>query len=213
MTLTYSLLDSPSLSGRGRHVGVATSYLASLSAGDKLHVAVRPSHVAFHLPRDAENVPVICIAAGAGLAPFRGFVQERAAMIGAGRRLAPALLFVGCRRPDQDLLYRDEFDRWEKLGAVEVRPAFSRAPDLSEGCKYVQDRLYHDRDDVYRLWDRGAKVFIGGSRDVGKAVEDACIRLTVESREKAGEPPVDEAAARRWWEGIRNERYATDVFD
>jgi cytochrome P450/NADPH-cytochrome P450 reductase len=69
VTLTYAVVDQPALSGQGRYVGVASNYLSKLSVGDKLHVSVRSSHQAFHLPKDA-NVPVILIAAGTGtLAP------------------------------------------------------------------------------------------------------------------------------------------------
>ena len=57
-------------------------------------------------------------------------------MIGAGRSVAPALLFFGCRSPDSDDLYADEFARWEQLGAVEVRRAYSRDAEKSSGCKY-----------------------------------------------------------------------------
>lgn len=213
LTLTYSLLDEPSLSGRGRHVGVATHFLSSLSPGEKLHVSVRPSVAAFHLPSDAENTPIICIAAGTGLAPFRGFMQERAAMLAAGRNLAPAMFFFGCRNPDIDDLYADEFERWEKMGAVSVRRAYSRATDKSQGCKYVQDRVYHDRADVFKLWDQGAKVFICGSREVGKAVEAVCVRLVVEWSENHMECASTEEKAREWFEKHRNERFATDVFD
>ncbi|KAH6996594.1 cytochrome P450 [Ilyonectria sp. MPI-CAGE-AT-0026] len=212
LTLTYSLLDAPSLSGQGRHVGVATSFLSELSAGEKLHVSVRPSSAAFHLPRDAENTPIICIATGSGLAPFRGFVQERAAMLAAGRDLAPALIFFGCRDPDVDDLYALEFARWEKMGAVEVRRAYSRATDKSEGCKYVQDRLFHDRKDVFPLWNRGAKAYICGSRDVGRAIEDVCIRLAVEWSKDTGKDTTEDEA-REWFEKHRHERFATDVFD
>jgi cytochrome P450/NADPH-cytochrome P450 reductase len=66
VTLTYSVVDQPALSGQGRFVGVATNYLSSLKEGDKLHVAVKQSHQAFHLPKDAKNVPVIMMAAGTG---------------------------------------------------------------------------------------------------------------------------------------------------
>ncbi|KAI8656633.1 hypothetical protein LRP88_11942 [Fusarium phalaenopsidis] len=213
LTLTYSLLDAPSLSGQGRHVGVATHFLSSLSPGEKLHVSVRPSVAAFHLPSDAENTPLICIAAGTGLAPFRGFMQERAAMLAAGRNLAPAMLFFGCRNPDIDDLYADEFDRWEKMGAVSVRRAYSRATDKSEGCKYVQDRLYHDRADVFKLWNQGAKVYICGSREVGKAVEGVCVRLVMEWSEEHMKCASTEEKAREWFDKHRNERFATDVFD
>jgi cytochrome P450 / NADPH-cytochrome P450 reductase len=212
VTLTYSILDQPSLSGHGRHVGVASNYLASLAPGDKLHVAVRRSHVAFHLPSDVENVPVVCIAAGTGLAPFRGFVQERAAMLGSGRSLAPALLFFGLREEKKDDLYREEFDRWEAMGAVEVRRAYSHYPDASGGCKHVQDRLWQDREDVVKLWKRGAKVFVCGSREVGAAVRETALRIMVEKDECKGET-MSEEAAKNWFESIKNERYATDVFD
>ncbi|KAL7810380.1 cytochrome P450 [Trichoderma gracile] len=211
LTLTYSLLEQPALSGQGSHFGVATHFLASLSPGDKLHVAVRQSK-AFHLPSDAENTPLIFIGTGSGVAPFRGFVQERAAMIAAGRKIAPALLFYGCRSPDVDDLYAEEFERWEKLGAVEMRRAYSRAPEKSLGCRYVQHRMSHDREDLYRLWDQGAKVLVCGSRDVGKAVEAVCVQL-VQERVSAKGSEVTEEKARAWWDKQRNERYLTDVFD
>ncbi|OLN95714.1 Bifunctional P-450:NADPH-P450 reductase 2 [Colletotrichum chlorophyti] len=216
-TLTYSILDEPSLSGQGRHVGVATSYLAALKKGDKLHVAVRPSHAAFHLPQNPETTPIILVAAGSGIAPFRGFIQERAAMLGAGRTLAPALLFFGCRRPGADDLYREDLDRWEGMGAVAVRRAYSRAMEKSEGCKYVQHRLYHDKKEVSELWAKGAKLYVCGTRNVGKAVEDGCVRVILESaKEEGGQAELrdlDYEGAKKWFEGIRNERYATDVFD
>jgi cytochrome P450/NADPH-cytochrome P450 reductase len=214
LTLTYSLLDAPSLSGQGRHVGVATNFLSQLTVGDKLHVSVRASSAAFHLPSDPEKTPIICVAAGTGLAPFRGFIQERAAMLAAGRTLAPALFFFGCRDPEIDDLYAEEFARWQQMGAVDMRRAYSRATEKSEGCKYVQDRIYHDRADVFDLWDNGAKVFICGSREIGKAVEDVCVRLAMErSEEKQEGMGATEEKARAWFEKSRNERFATDVFD
>jgi cytochrome P450/NADPH-cytochrome P450 reductase len=66
VTLTYAVVDQPALSGQGRFVGVASNYLSNLAKGDKLHVSVRSSHQAFHLPKDSKNVPVIMIAAGTG---------------------------------------------------------------------------------------------------------------------------------------------------
>lgn len=147
-----------------------------------------------------------------GLAPFRGFIQERAAQIAAGRTLAPALLFYGCRDPSNDLLYSDLLSRWEKLGAVSLRYAFSRAPSSSEGCKYVQDRLYHDSKEVVELFDAGAKLFVCGSREVGKGVEEACLKIARQERVRKTGGEVDEGRLREWFEGLRNERFATDVF-
>lgn len=215
VTLTYSIVDKPALSGQGRFVGVASSYLSNLAPGDKLHVAVRTSHQAFHLPKDSKNVPVIMIAAGTGLAPFRGFIQERAAQIGAGRPLAPALLFYGCHSQDTDALYSSSLERWEKLGAVSVHYAFSRTPEKSEDCKYVQDRLYHDRKTVVELFEAGAKLFVCGSREVGEGVQETIINMAKERNAEVQGKDISEASderAREWFESLRNERFATDVF-
>lgn len=213
VTLTFSVLDSPSKSGSGRYVGVASSYLASLAAGDKLHIATRPSHAAFHLPQDVENTPIICVAAGTGLAPFRGFIQERAAMVAAGRKLAPALLFIGCREPGKDDLYADELAAWEKSGAVTVRRAYSRKPEASDGNKYVQDALRAAGVEVTKLWKDGAKLFICGSRAVGEGVKDAIVELVKKDVKTTQDKDVTDEEAAKWWEGLRNTRYATDVFD
>jgi cytochrome P450/NADPH-cytochrome P450 reductase len=213
VTLTYSVVDQPALSGQGRYVGVATNYLANLVPGDRLHVSVRSSHQAFHLPKDSQNVPVIMMAAGTGLAPFRGFIQERAAQAAAGRKLAPAILFYGCRAPSTDLIYGDLLKRWEEMGAVSLRLAFSRQPEDSQGCKYVQDRVYHDRAEVVKLFGAGAKLFVCGSRGVGDGVQETLIKIAKETlKEKEGRE-ADDAKAREWFEGLRNERFATDVFD
>lgn len=109
-------------------------------------------------------------------------------------------------------MYADEFARWEQFGAVDVRRAYSRASDKSEGAKYVQDRLWHDREEVWKLWDQGAKVYVCGSRDVGKEVEEVCAKIAREvSIEKGNEITMEEAE--KWWEKNKNERFATDVFD
>ena len=239
--LAYSVLAGPALADpRRNHAGVASSYLASLIPGDKVRVAVRRAHAAFRLPSFAdgdidekpqedqeqpERTPIIMVAAGAGLAPFRGFVQERAARIAAGQQLAPAMLFFGCRSPHADNLYRDELDRWEAMGAVTVRRAFSRVDRTDEaavadacGCKHVQDRLWHDRDELMKLWDQGAKMYVCGSRAIGESVKMVVLRIAVEKqrlrveRGESDEEP-DEEAAVRWFDSLRNKRYAVDLFD
>lgn len=194
-------------------MGVATNYLAHLAPGDKLHVNVRRSHQAFHLPKDSKNVPVIMIAAGTGLAPFRGFIQERAAQLAAGRKLAPAILFYGCRSPSTDLIYGDLLKRWEEMGAVSLRFAYSRKSEDSQGCKYVQDRLYHDRKDVVEQFNAGAKLFVCGSRGVGDGVQETLIKIAKETLKEREGREADDAKAREWFDGLRNERFATDVFD
>ncbi|KAF5575058.1 bifunctional P-450:NADPH-P450 reductase [Fusarium pseudocircinatum] len=165
-TLTYSVLETPSLSGQGLYKGVASSFLASLKPDDRLQVCIRRSNIAFHLPLAPDTTPIICIAAGAGLAPFRGFIQQRSIQMKADRILAPALLILGCHSRDDDL-YREEFDAWEVEGAVVVKRAYSRDTKQTAGCKYVQDRVAEQEEYVRKLWKQGGKsTYV----EVGKSV-------------------------------------------
>lgn len=214
-SLTYSVIDAPSWSGvsGGRFQGVAGTYLRSLQPGDQAQVAVRSTNPHFRPPPDPEATPVVMVCAGSGLAPFRGFVQERAVLMReGGRTLAPALLFVGCRDPTTDRLYAEELDAWRALGAVDVRYAFSRAPDASEGCAYVQDRLLRDGADVTAMWDAGARFYICGSRAVARGVGEAASRLIAERARERGEDVSDEAVA-EFKRRMRNERFVSDIFD
>ncbi|KAI5248664.1 cytochrome P450 [Aureobasidium subglaciale] len=211
VTLTFAVLHQSHMSGMGEYVGVASNYLSQLAAGDKLHVAVRPSSQAFHLPVDYENTPVIMLCAGTGLAPFRGFVQERAAQVEAGRKLAPALLVVGCRSPDEDELYREDFDKWEAAGAVKILRAYSRKPEASGGSKYAQDALWEHRKEALELWDAGSRVYVCGSRGLERSVQQVCQKIYMERAKELGKDKTDQEAE-QWFEGIRNVRFATDVF-
>ena len=211
VTLTYGVLDQEAPITGKRYLGTASNYLSELRKGDRVYVSVRPSHQSFHPPLDVPNVPVLMVCAGSGLAPFRGFVQERAEQMKAGRKLAPALLFVGCRSATKDRLYADLFKEWTDAGAIDVRYAFSKEPDNSNGCKYVQDRLWKDREDAQELWDKGARIFVCGNREVGDAVKEAVIKSYSEKMARKGLKKTAEDAE-EWFKGIKNERFASDVF-
>jgi len=217
-TLTYSVVEGAAMSspsGR-RHIGVATAYLSSLEPGNILQVSVRPSAQAFHLPLNVSTAPIVMVCAGSGLAPFRGFVQERATQLAAGRKLARALLFVGCRYRDRDRLYAEELDAWQSAGAVDVFYAFSKQPELSRGCAHVQDRMRTEADALRKVWEDGAKMFVCGSAKVGEAVAQVCKEAYRERILQVGEHSTEaevEAKVEAWFAALRNERFATDVFD
>lgn len=112
--------------------GVATNYLLALKqkqAGDEnpepfgktyeitgprnkydgIHVPVHIRHSNFKLPSDPSK-PVIMIGPGTGVAPFRGFLQERAKQARDGATVGRTLLFFGCRKPEEDFLYQSEWE-------------------------------------------------------------------------------------------------------
>lgn len=205
-TLTVSVVDSPALSGQGRYLGVASNYLAAAQPGARVSVAVRPSNVAFHPPEDPET-PLVMICAGSGLAPFRGFLQERAIQAASGRPVGRALLFFGCNHPDVDLLYEDELKSWEQAGVVEVRGAYSAAPEGD--VKFVQHRLWQDRADVVAMFQQGARIFVcGDARTVMTGVRDTAIRVYREGTRCSAEE------ADRWEAEFEqnHSRFYADVF-
>jgi NADPH-ferrihemoprotein reductase len=85
------------------------------------------------------------IGPGTGVAPFRGFLQRRAAARAAagaaGGAFGDAWLFFGCRGAEEDFLYRHELEGWAADGTLtRLVTAFSRPP--GGGAKvYVQQRL------------------------------------------------------------------------
>ncbi|KAL9111866.1 MAG: hypothetical protein Q9227_003716 [Pyrenula ochraceoflavens] len=212
-TLTYNVLDTAHLSGDGRFLGAGSNYLASLRPGDTLHVAVKESHSAFHLPLDIEKTPIIMVAAGTGIAPFRGFIQERACQMRAGRKnLAPAVLYFGTQTPEQ-VPHREELRDWEEAGAVATRLACSRAEKESKGAKYVQERLEVEKEELKELFRKGgAKVYICGSGRVAEGVRELCVRLRMERLKEEGRACGKEEAE-EWYKEMRNERFMSDVFD
>lgn len=211
-SLTWAVLDTPSTAADGkRFLGVASNYLSQVEAGDLVHVTVKPSHGHFHPPADIESTPVIMLCAGTGLAPFRGFVQERAMQKAAGRTLAPAHLFIGCAYPDKDRLFASELDKWVADGVVNVAYAHSKAKDTSKDCAHVQDRLWLERDEMKRLFEQGAKIYICGSANVGEGIAATVKRIYGEAAETVGRPKTS-AQIEEWFRSIKSDRYASDVF-
>src|SRR5712672_1393090 len=106
-SVTVGVVKAPANSGRGVYKGICSNYLAGRRAGETIQATVRETKAGFRLPNEAA-VPIIMVGPGTGLAPFRGFLQERAARKAKRAALGPAMLFFGCRHPDQDYLYADE---------------------------------------------------------------------------------------------------------
>ena len=206
-SLTIAVVDAPALAGRGRYVGVASSHLAQLQPGDRVSVAVRSSQSGFHPPADP-SVPMVLVCAGTGVAPFRGFLQERALQKAAGRAVGKCLLFFGIDDAAVDYLYRDQFAAWASEGVVEVRLACSVQPQ-AEGIRFVQHRVWQDRLEVQAMFEAGAQFFVcGDGRHMAPAVRETFVRIY---RDATG---TDEAAAQHWADRMEHEhgRYVSDVF-
>ena len=87
---------------------------------DGFNVPVHVRHSNFKLPSDPSK-PVIMVGPGSGVAPFRGFIQERAAQAAAGERVGQTVLFYGCRKSSEDFLYKEE---WQVSSRLFCFPSF-----------------------------------------------------------------------------------------
>lgn len=200
--LTVSVIDQPALSGLGRYAGCASGYLEGLAAEDSLLAAVRPADPRFKPAPD--TTPMLMICAGTGLAPFRGFIQQRAARANDGVEVAPMALFFGCDREDVDFLYRDELERVAQDAQLEIFPAFSRGDDPE--IKFVQHKLAASAEKVWELIDAGATIYVcGDGRYMAPAVRDALIAIYEERQ--------GEESGRAWLDDlIRAGRFVEDVW-
>jgi len=147
------------------------------------------------------------ICAGTGLAPFHGFLQERAIQAANGRPVAKSLLFFGCDHPDVDYIYCDELEAWQKAGVVDLRPTFSAAPEGD--VRFVQHRLWQDRADVVALFQKNARIFVcGDARTVMAGVRETIARIYQDATQCSA------PEAERWEAALERDhsRFYADVF-
>lgn len=120
--------------------------------------------------------PVVMVAAGTGIAPFRGFILERARLRAVGKPVGRMILFFGCRWHEGDCLYREELRHLvrDMEGILEIVMAFSR--EGGDGNRYVQHKVKERGDEVCKMLSEGANLYICGratmARDVGRVVEE-----------------------------------------
>ena len=149
---------------------------------------------------------MIMVGAGTGLAPFRGFLQERAAQREQGLPTARSLLFFGCRTSLTDQLYADELRDYEQQDLVRVEYAFSRDP--GRPARYVQEALLDCADEVWDLLQDGAVVLVcGNAATIAPGVRRSLLHIF---RERTS---TTEADAEAWLAGLRAaDRFVEDIW-
>lgn len=209
VSVTYDVHEEKAWSGHGEFSGVASTYLARQEPGDRVRCFMRPTNVNFHLPND-HKTPIIMICAGTGIAPMRGFLEERATIKAARNQdLGPALLYFGCRHHEKDYIYADELKKWEQEGVVSLRPCFSKVGPEGHP-KYVPDRMWSERDEIAELFKGGAKIFVCGSASkLAKSTAEVCKKIYMEKCEGNR----SEKDAEEWLNKAKENRYVTDVFE
>ena len=182
------------------HWGAASTHLADrISTGDTVPVFVEQNK-RFRLP--ADDVPIVMIGPGTGVAPFRAFVEERAERGASG----DSWLFFGERSFRNDFLYQIEWQRHLKRGTLaRLDVAFSR--DQRRKI-YVQDRIRERATELYAWIQRGAVIYVcGDAEHMAGDVNDALIDVL------AGNGNIERAAAEQQLAELRRSgRYLRDVY-
>jgi sulfite reductase (NADPH) flavoprotein alpha-component len=152
------------------HKGVCSTFLADLTdEATEIRCFFTPNKV-FRVP-DNNDLPIIMVGPGTGIAPFRAFLQERHTRGAKGKNW----LFFGDRNAETDFIYRDEL---EKMGNSRLLNrldlAFSR--DQEEKI-YVQDKMREHGAELFYWLEQGGYFFVCGdayrmAKDVDKALHD-----------------------------------------
>jgi sulfite reductase (NADPH) flavoprotein alpha-component len=186
---------------RGRvRPGVASGFLADRATGfGPIRASIQSSH--FRLPAEPRTRIVMC-GPGTGIAPFRAFLQERAALGIRGR----AWLLFGERQRAHDFLYEHELKAWLADGTLSrLDVAFSRDQASKD---YVQHRMAENAADLWRWLQDGAHFYVCGDANRMARDVDAALR-----RVAMTEGRLDETQARDWIVALaRQGRYQRDIY-
>mmetsp|Transcript_25451 Transcript_25451/g.71176 ORF Transcript_25451/g.71176 Transcript_25451/m.71176 type:complete len:1296 (-) Transcript_25451:578-4465(-) len=167
--------------GTGRmHLGTSSGLIHSLKDGGTLFARVHSLSADFKLPKE-DSQPIIMIGPGTGVAPFMGFMEERAVKIKGGAKMGPAHLFFGCRSAATDFIYRELLESYTKNGVLSpdgLHVAFSR--DNGHLKLYVQDLVRGSAAQIWELLQHGANVYVCGDAkrmapDVRKAFQEVAM--------------------------------------
>jgi sulfite reductase (NADPH) flavoprotein alpha-component len=180
--------------------GVATTWLADrVGEGGEVPLYL-VANADFRLP--APDVDMLMIGPGTGIAPFRAFLQQRAADPGSGR----SWLFFGHQHQASDRLYGDELDAWLASGVL-TRVDYAWSRDQPEKI-YVQDKLRASGAEVWGWLQGGAHVFVcGDAKGMAPGVHQALLDIAT------NHGGLDAAAAAAWLDGLTTaHRYHRDVY-
>jgi sulfite reductase (NADPH) flavoprotein alpha-component len=182
----HLLVISVVYASRGRtHAGVGSTFVNERwPEGTTAPVYTQDAQKHFGMPADP-STPVIMIGPGTGLAPFRGFLEERQATGARGRNW----LFFGEQSRAWGFYYEDELTAWERDGLLRLDLAFSR--DQPHKI-YVQHRMRERAADLYAWLEEGAEVFICGDKARMAADVQRELQAIVETE---GGRTADQAAA------------------
>ena len=183
------------------HKGVCSTFLADLiDAEANVRCFFTPNKV-FRVPEN-DNLPIIMVGPGTGIAPFRAFLQERGYRKASGKNW----LFFGDRNVATDYIYRDELESFQKSGLLtRLDLAFSRD---QEAKIYVQDRMHEQGAELYLWLEQGGYFYVcGDAYKMAKDVDQALHAVIAKHGKLSEQQAIDYVNQLK-----KDKRYVRDVY-
>jgi len=198
-TLTVGLVDHPT--NRGSNPGLCSHYLAKLDPKQSVKYMIGQCNSVFNMT-EKHNNPIIMICAGTGIAPFRGFIHERAFANERGNKLGDTVLFYGAKN-EKVCAYTNELQYMQNQGVLtKLFMAYSNQQGQSK--KYVQDLISENGEYIWDLVaNKQAIIYVCGSSNLGKGVRETFLSLA----QNVGKLTAD--SAQQYLEG---DQYIEDVW-
>uniref|UniRef100_A0A6G1S830 NADPH-dependent diflavin oxidoreductase 1 n=1 Tax=Aceria tosichella TaxID=561515 RepID=A0A6G1S830_9ACAR len=166
--------------------GLCSNYLARLEPVEGIKCISQSSIIrffirrtSFKLPQD-DKTPIIMVGPGLGIAPFRGFIQERhrrrlnADGVGSFPDTVFNHLYFGCRYQSKDFYFEEELERYSSKSTIRLQVAISR----EQNKQYVQDLLKADSDLIVRLMRNDNAIFyVAGNSKLPEAIRIALAEM------------------------------------
>jgi sulfite reductase (NADPH) flavoprotein alpha-component len=177
--------------------GVGSSYLKNLEVGSQLSSFVQKKK-RFKLPES--HIPVIMIAHGTGIAPFRSFLHQRDANGDEGLNW----LFFENQNFVRDFLYQTEIQNWLALGHLNnLHVCFQKNIFQSSS---LTEQLINNSDELLQLINNGAYIYVSGEKEyTGSVIEEALFQIMENKNGK-------EAALAKLQQLKKEGRYVKEIY-
>jgi len=190
--------------------GTCTKFIQRAAVGTKIPCSVICG--TFQFPED-DTTPMVMVGLGTGIAPIRSFMQDKLYKKQKGIKTGPMVVFYGCRREREELLYKEEWEMYKREGVLtELVGAFQFDKPHYPGKQiFVSDKMAEKPHLISEnLLSKGGYFFMCGPAVATPSVQKA---LKAAVMGKGADAPKTEAAADKWFKDFMHVgRYSEESY-